>query len=145
MRLRVTVDTIDRFKKHYATLADGLCRPGSDFQKKLLAFTSGERKPEFADGYLALVRFDGDIVGWARSEQWEENPLHHWDTLEAFVQPDSRRRGLATLASLALCSGPLYGSDRIAVFNVAMLMVARQAGVAAQLFTRRQTDRWVRA
>lgn len=144
MRLKLIVDTLDAFRKDYRELADVFAKDGSDFQAKLRRFLAGD-EPTFEDGYLALLKDDGDIVGWARSERWAEDSVHAWDTLEAFVHPNARNRGYAALAAQGLASGPLYGTGNIAVFSPPMLLVARRAGVYAQLFAKRTVERWERA
>lgn len=144
MRLKLIVDTLDAFTKDFRELADVFTKDGSDFQRKLKRFLAGD-EPTFEDGYLALLKDDGEIVGWARSERWAEDAVFTWDTLEAFVHPQHRNRGYASLAASALVSGPLYGSGNIAVFHPTMLLVARRAGTYAQLFARRVVERWERA
>lgn len=144
MRLKLTVDLISAFAKDFRELADVFCHDGRDFQAKLRRFLAGD-EPTFDDGYLALLKSEGEIVGWARSERWVEDAVHAWDTLEAFVHPNHRHRGYAALASQGLASGPLYGSGSIAVFAPPMLLVARRAGLCAQLFTRQRVERWERA
>lgn len=144
MRIKLVVDTIGAFQKDYRELADVFCRDGSDFQRKLRRFLDGD-EPTFDDGYLALLKSEGDIAGWARSERWAEDAVHSWDTLEAFVHPNARNRGYAALAAQGLASGPLYGTGNIAVFSPPMLLVARRAGLYAQLFARQRVERWERA
>ena len=144
MRLKLIVARLRAFAKDYVELADAFCRDGSDFQAKLRRFLAGH-EPTFDDGHLALLKFDSEIVGWARTERWAEDGIHAWDTLEAFVHPNHRNRGYAAVAAAALVSGPLYGTGNVAVFSPAMLMVARRAGVYAQLFTRQRVERWERA
>lgn len=144
MRLKLVVDTLDAFQKDFRELADVFCRDGSDFQRKLRRFLDGD-EPTFDDGCLALIKAEGEIVGWARSERWVEDAGLAWDTLEAFVHPQSRNRGYAAMASQGLAAGPLYGTGNVAVFSPAMLMVARRAGLYAQLFTRQRVERWERA
>lgn len=144
MRLKLIVDTLDAFQKDFRELADVFTKDGSDFQAKLRRFLAGD-EPAFEDGYLALIKYEGEIVGWARSERWSEDAVHAWDTLEAFIHPQHRNRGYAALAASALAAGPLYGSGNIAVFHPTMLLVARRAGVYPQLFQKRSVERWERA
>jgi GNAT superfamily N-acetyltransferase len=144
MRIKLIVDHMNAFSKEYREIADVFCKDGSDFQKKLRSFLDGV-EPTWDDGHLALLKADGEIVGWARSERWSEDAVFTWDTLEAFVHPQHRNRGYASLAASALVSGPLYGSGNIAVFHPTMLLVARRAGTYAQLFARRTVERWERA
>lgn len=143
MRLKLVLDDIGAFSKNYREIASNLCRPGGDFQKKLLRFLAGD-EPTFDDGHLAVAKIDGEIVGWARSERWDDDEALTWDTLEAFVHPHFRNRGIATLAASALTAGPLYGTGNIAVFHPHMLLVARRAGTYAQLFEQQKVRRWER-
>lgn len=144
MRIKLIVDHLNAFSKDYREIADVFTKDGSDFQAKLRRFLEGV-EPTWDDGHLALLKADGEIVGWARSERWAEDAVHAWDTLEAFVHPHHRNRGYAALAASALAAGPLYGSGNIAVFHPTMLLVARRAGLYAQLFTRQRVERWERA
>lgn len=144
MRLKLIVDHLNAFAKDYRELVDVFTRDGSDFQKKLKRFLAGD-EPLFDDGHLALLKADGEIVGWARSERWEEHPGYAWDTLEAFVHPNARNRGYAALAASALAAGPLYGSGQIAVFSPTMMLVARRAGLYPQLFSLQSVEKWERA
>ena len=70
-------------------IADHLTRPESEFQRALL--NGG------LTGTIAICLDQGEIVGWARSEVWQGIP-----TLEAFVSPAYRRRGMATLCAAGL-------------------------------------------
>lgn len=105
-------------------LADHATRPHSDFQKALLAGTQ--------KGTICLCLDQGEIVGWARSEGWES-----WPTLEAFVRPQWRERGVAALCAAGLRASNVYGNSGryCAVFRHSMLAVAARAGLAAVLFT----------
>ena len=105
-------------------LADHLTRSGSDFQTELLA--GGQA------GVICLAMSRGEIVGWARTAWWES-----WPTLEAFVAPAMRRRGVALLCSTALRASGLFAeSDGFcAVFSQPMLRIADRAGLDPVLFT----------
>lgn len=144
MRIKLIVDHLNAFSRDYREIADVFCKEGSDFQKKLRGFLDGV-EPTWDDGHLALLKADGEIVGWARSERWSEDAVFAWDTLEAFVHPNARNRGYAALAASALAAGPLYGSGQIAVFSPAMMLVARRAGLYPQLFSLQSVERWERA
>jgi hypothetical protein len=74
-----------------AWIASRLTRPGSDFQK---ALESGEPQ-----GWISIALDKGVIIGWARTERWED-----FDTLEAFVDP--------ALRSIALDKGVIIGWAR---------------------------------
>jgi len=65
VRLKLVVDTLGAFQKDFRELADVFTTDGSDFQRKLRRFLDGD-EPTFDAGYLALLKSEGDIVGWAR-------------------------------------------------------------------------------
>lgn len=105
-------------------IADHATRPHSEFQKALLA---GQPR-----GTICLCLDQGEIVGWARSEDWEG-----WPTLEAFVRPQWRDRGVAALCAAGLRAANVFDSTGryCAVFRPPMLGVAARAGLAAILFS----------
>lgn len=109
-------------------IRDSLTKPASDFQKKLFA--------EELDGSIALVCRDSEIIGWARTERWQNHK-----TLEAFVDPASRNAGVAAFAAAGLVAAGAVPSE-VAVFHPHMLGVARRAGLLATLFLR-ERDQWV--
>lgn len=113
-----------------------LTKPGSDFFKKLT--TAGD-----LNGHIAVVRDQGEIVGWARTEPWRDSDGIEWDTLEAFVHEDYRLRGVAAFAACGLeaYGGALGGA--IAVFHPFMYIVATRAGLRPTLFVKGEA--WVRA
>lgn len=121
-----------------------LTKPGSDFQWKLTRLLHGEVESASDDGHIALVLDHGEVVGWARTERWTA-----YDTLEAFVAPGYRLRGIAAFAAFA-ASG-LYASvlhdngAAVAVFHPHMLLVARRAGFWPTLFTKNPRGEWVKA
>jgi hypothetical protein len=111
-----------------------LTKPGSDFHKKL-------RRGEL-EGQIAIVRDQGEIIGWARTEPWVDCSGDGWDTLEAFVAEEYRHRGIASFAACGLeatgCLGTL-----VAVFHPAMYIVGTRAGIRVTLFSRGEA--WVQA
>lgn len=109
-------------------IRDSLTKPASDFQKKLFA--------EQLDGSIALVSRDSEIIGWARTEHWQNH-----QTLEAFVEPCSRNAGVAAFASAGLVAAAAVPQE-VAVFHPHMQAVARRAGLLATLFAR-ERDQWV--
>jgi GNAT superfamily N-acetyltransferase len=118
-----------------------LTKPGSDFQRALLA----GRRP----GEIAIVRDQGEIVGWARTEEWVEDnggDEFSWDTLEAFVAKDYRRRGVAAFAAAGLAAAQDSLGQHIAVFHPHMLLVARRAGFHPTLFAKQDVveTKWSR-
>lgn len=119
-----------------------LTRDGSDFANKLASWASGVR-PARSDGTIALVEDQGEIIGWARTEIWWEEPGHMaWDTLESFVTPEWRGRGIASWAAAGLACGELCA---VAVFRPSMLLLAKRVGLHPVLFQKDEGGRWVRA
>lgn len=115
-------------------IAAGLTKPGSDFQKKLGA--------GLLDGRIAVVRDHGEIVGWARTEKWIADAAREWDTLESFVAPAYRGRGLSSFAASGL-RATFDAASYVAVFHPHMLLVARRAGLRPILFER-EGPAWLR-
>jgi hypothetical protein len=111
-----------------------LTKPDSDFHKKL-------RRGEL-DGYIAVVRDQGEIIGWARTEPWTDCSGDQWDTLEAFVPEEYRHRGIAAFAACGLEATGVLGTS-VAVFHPVMYVVATRAGVKTTLFAKGEA--WVRA
>jgi len=132
-----------------AFVRDHLTRPGSDFQKKLTAWIDGSSKPTDADGHIALVYDHGEIVGWARTEYWSAGDDGAggevlYDTLEAFVAPSYRLRGIAAFAASGIFSAVLHeNGGTVAVFHPHMLLVARRAGFWPTLF-QKEGGQWLR-
>jgi len=140
-------------------LRDRLTKQGSDFQRKLTAWLCGQQ-PEEADGHIAIASDHGEIVGWCRTESWAErkNPVYidqggppycwettHHDTLEAFVSPAYRGRGIAAWCAAGLAAGVLNENGAsVAVFHPHMLLVARRAGLHPTLF-QKGDEGWARA
>lgn len=120
-------------------IAASLCWPESDFSKKL---ASGRLSDD--DGVIAVVvTDDGQPVGWARSEPWKDDAGWGWHTLEAFVHPAYRRRGIAVFATAGLVVNVFaeegYGC---AVFSPPMLLVASKAGLHPSLFEKDRDGQW---
>jgi GNAT superfamily N-acetyltransferase len=114
-------------------IADHLTRTGSDFQKALM--NGG------ITGTIAICLDQGEIIGWARTEIWDGLP-----TLEAFVSPAYRRRGVATLCAAGLrTEGVWRDYEFVAVFRPTMKAVARRLGILCAEFERVQTGKWVEA
>jgi GNAT superfamily N-acetyltransferase len=114
-------------------IADHLTRPESEFQRSLLAGT--------VIGTIAICLDQGEIVGWARSEVWQGIP-----TLEAFVSPAYRRRGVATLCAAGLrTEGVFRDYDYIGVFRPTMVSLASRLGLIYTSFERAPDGAWVKA
>lgn len=126
-------------------LRDHLTREGSDFSVKLHSWADGLR-PRQSDGTIALVEDQGEIVGWTRTEVWFEQPGEiAWDTLESFVSPSWRGRGISTWAAAGLACGPLADNTTVAVFAPSMMLLAKRVGLFPVLFEQDEDGRWVRA
>ncbi len=112
-----------------------LTHDGSDFQRKLGMWLARDAYPTDDDGYVAVVVCEGVTAGWARTETWRGR-----DTLEAFVSPQFRRRGVAAFAAAGLRAGPL--GENVAVFHPSMLLVAARAGLRPTLFQKDAEGVW---
>ena len=111
-------------------LIDHLTRPGSDFQRALLESTQ--------KGTIAICFDHGEIIGWARTEEW-----HGLPTLEAFVASEYRRRGVAkACASCLLAEGSLARDVRTAVFTKQMTALAEKLSLAWSQFDRKSDGTW---
>jgi GNAT superfamily N-acetyltransferase len=120
-------------------IADRLSRHGSDFQEKLRYWLAGHL-PQQADGLIAIVRDFGEIVGWARCEDWKDQK-----TLEAFVAENYRGRGIASYATHGLLASGAFGNTRkVAVFRSSeMVSLSVRCGLFPTLYTL-QGSQWVR-
>lgn len=110
-----------------AWILERLSRPGSDFQKKLIAGNLTE-----ADGKISIVADQGEIIGWARTEEWRQ-----WQTLEAFVDTHYRRRGVATFAAAGLTACGIFEKRIVAVFRPSMSPLAERVGLMPVRFEKR--------
>lgn len=113
---------------------------GSDFQRTL----ARQLRP---GGTIAIVRSGDEIVGWTRTEQWVCGNGWAWPTLEAFVVPAWRRKGVAAFAAAGLLAalGGLGNDYACAVFAPSMLVVAYKAGLRPTLFQKDDSGAWMRA
>lgn len=126
-------------------LRERLTRAGSDFHRKLDAWADGV-KPKQADGTIALVEDHGEIIGWTRTEVWFEQPGEiAWSTLESFVAPEWRGRGISAWAASGLACDSLSDAAAVAVFAPSMLLLAKRVGLHPVLFEQDEAGRWVRA
>ena len=104
-------------------LFDHASRRGSDFQGKLVSEMTD------ADGHIAVVRDQGEIVAWARTEQWEDVDRGEvWPTLEAFTREPWRRRGLCRYAVAGLAAANVF-TPPVAIFRPPMIGVCRHLGI----------------
>ena len=111
-----------------------LTKPDSDFNRKL-------RRGQL-DGHIAVVRDQGEIIGWARTEPWTDCSGDGWDTLEAFVAEEYRHRGIASFAACGLEAAVALGT-LVAVFHPVMYIVGTRAGIRTTLFSKGES--WVRS
>jgi hypothetical protein len=93
-------------------------------------------------GRIAIVRDQGDVVAWARTEPWHDGNGRKWATLEAFTRPEWRSRGVAAFAASGLASWANLAAGEVAVFAPSMLLVARRAGLKPVLFGRSTDGFW---
>lgn len=102
-------------------IVENACKPNSDFQWKLIEKPLGE-----ADGWIAVVRDQGEIVGWARTEKWlDKESGEEWHTLEAFTREEWRRRHVCQFAATGLrAAGRL--PDHVAIFNPNLITTCRR-------------------
>lgn len=132
-----TIHTARQFYcRHGRYVRDVLTKRGSDFQRKITAWLDGSGAPAADDGFISLVMYGDEIVGWARTEKWRG-----YDTLEAFVATEWRLRGVATFAAAGLRASRVLGATA-AVFHPHMAMVAARCGLRPHLFER-VGDQWV--
>lgn len=110
-------------------IAGQLCRDGSVFQA---ALRSGN-----ASGDIAFCRDQGEIIGWARTEWWRGHR-----TLEAFVSPAYRGRGVATACTQALIAGgALAKGETVAVFRRPMDVIGGRCGLTTAMF-KQEGQQW---
>ena len=111
-------------------IADHLTRPESEFQRALMDGT--------VTGTIAICLDQGEIIGWARTEVWQGIP-----TLEAFVSPAYRRRGVATLCAAGLrTEGVFRDYEYIGVFRPTMVSLASRLGLIYAAFDRKPNGTW---
>lgn len=123
-----TTNRLRRTERRF--IADHLTRPGSDFQRALL----------YGDpaGTIAICLDQGEIVGWARTEIWQGMP-----TLEAFVGPAYRRRGIALACTAALIAeGVFRDFGAVAVFRPTMVSLAERLRLPYAGFDRKPDGTW---
>lgn len=105
-----------------------------ELDKRYLNPTPGPH-PEMA---LALVWLDDTLVGWVGSRPWPEKfkgrPITA-QTLECFVDPEYRRRGIAKLGLLALISAGAINKDEIvSVYSPEVVHLAQQCGCKVVIY-----------
>jgi hypothetical protein len=123
-----TVSDLEPFVAAYC--AANLCRPSSEMQNEIYV--------RQADTPIVVVQVELPIA-WVASHEWRDQ-----QTLEAFVAPERRRRGLVKLgAHMLLAAGHLVKTEPIAVFSPDCVPLARSLGFAeVRHYTRNGKD-WV--
>ena len=99
-----------------------------ELDKRYLHIQPGPH-PEMA---LALVWLDETLVGWVGSRPWPElfkgRPATV-QTIECFVDPEHRRRGIAKLGLQALITaGHVKREQLVGVYAADVIKLARQCG-----------------
>lgn len=122
-----------------------MTKESSDYNRKLRAWLLRQAAPSELDGHIAVVTDHGEIVGWSRTERWVAPEGGEYDTLESFVAPSYRGRGVASFAANGLCATVLHDDGVVAVFAPKMLLVARRAGLLPTLYQRDEKGVWVAA
>lgn len=113
-----------------------LCRPGSEMQGEFLMRRSRTN--------LAVV-YVGSPIGWVCSHQWTPPGVgsRRLQTLEGFVHPDWRRRGIARIGALVLIAGGLLVREQeVAVFSYECVPLARTLRMRPRLWQRDDDARW---
>lgn len=113
-----------------AYCAANLCRPSSEMHEEL--YVRQTRTP------IVLIEV-GLPIAWVASHEWRDQ-----QTLEAFVVPEWRRRGLVKLgAHMLIAAGHLVKAEPIAVFSADCVPLAKSLGFAeVRHYTRNGKD-WV--
>lgn len=100
-----------------------LTRNDSAFQSEVAAILAGEGSSATP---IALCHSRGCLVGWACSHVWRDQ-----QTLEMFVDPLHRKRGIATALTACLQSaGVIDRAARLAVFAAHTSRIATRLGFA---------------
>lgn len=81
---------------------------------------------------MAIIWFDGVLVGWVGTRPWPEkfkgDPVTA-QTIECFVDPEYRRRGIARLGVQALIAAKkLDRSEPVAVYAAEVINAAQSCG-----------------
>lgn len=87
---------------------------------------------------MALIWADDVLAGWVGTRHWPEKfkgrPVTA-QTIECFVDPDYRRRGLAKLGLVALiAAGKLNKTEIVSVYEPNVVSLAKQCGCQVVLY-----------
>jgi hypothetical protein len=115
------LDDIDKF-----FIVDFVCKAKSDFRTKLI-----DKELTSADGWISIVRDQGEIVGWCRTEKWADRDSGEvWDTMEAFVRDEWRRRGVCQFAAAGLMAAVMPAIvPPVAIFSPSMIQTCRRLAI----------------
>lgn len=100
-----------------------------ELSKRYLHINHEQPHPEMA---MALVWVDDTLAGWVGSRPWPEKfkgrPVTA-QTVECFVDPEYRRRGIAKLGLQALITAGFIKRDQIvSVYSPDVIKLAKQCG-----------------
>lgn len=111
-------------------IIESACKPGSDFQAKLLEFDLTDD-----DGWIAIVRHGERLLGWARTEVWrDKNSGEVFDTLEAFTVESWRKRGICQFAATGLLAAQKIDRGPVAIFSNQLVQTCRRMAVRWVLY-----------
>lgn len=111
-------------------ISRALCNPGSEFQREMIAAKTDTPMVAF---------YDPEPIGWVATHLWRS-----LQTLEGFVDPGWRRRGLARIGAMTLvANGYLDRSKAIAVFSPECVTLAKSLGFGdVRQFRRNRYGDW---
>jgi hypothetical protein len=106
-----------------------------ELAKRYLHVNHEQPYPEMA---MALIWVDETLAGWVGSRPWPEKfkgePVTA-QTLECFVDPKYRRRGIAKLGLLALiAAGAVDKTKLVSVYAPEVVSLARQCGCEVVIY-----------
>lgn len=111
-------------------IARALCNLGSEMQREII-----ESKTDTP----MVVVYDPEPIAWVATHLWRG-----LQTLEGYVDPDWRRKGLARIGALTLiATGYLDRTKAIAVFSVECVALAKSLGFSdVRQFRRNRYGDW---
>lgn len=106
-----------------------------ELSKRYLHVNHEQSHPEMA---IALVWVDDVLAGWVGSRPWPEKfkgrPVTA-QTVECFVDPEYRRRGIAKLGLQALITAGAVKRDQIvSVYSPEVIKIAEQCGCKVVIY-----------
>ncbi len=116
----------------YSRLSHNDSGSNSSIQKELdRRYIKPEDGPH-PDMSLAMVWYNDELLGWVGTRPWPEKFKGNRvvaQTIECFVDPDWRRRGIARLGLQALISaGYINKKEPVSVYAAEVVELARQCG-----------------